>query len=103
MDFQNADDYVRAHGPAVLLMAIVVIPSTVAVVSFFRPESDGKLHDVETRMEELDRRVLVLDRWYQEVRGDENRWVREDAHKVYYESDKKAAIPSAIDGAKGKP
>jgi hypothetical protein len=102
MDFQKADDYVRAHAAAVLIMAAVVIPSTVAVVSYFGPESAGKLRDVEARMQDLDRRVVALDRWYQEVRDDANRWVRQDGSKLYSESDEKAAIPSAS-GAKGTP
>src|SRR5262245_59192197 len=98
MDFQVTDDYLRAHWPAALLMAIVVIPATVVVVLFFHPSgSDGsdlqtrnatqaKLIDLETRLGDLFKRIDVLDRLYRFQRDDENRWSPEDLARLYTRS-----------------
>ena len=115
MDWQTTEDYLRAHWPAALLMAVVVIPATVTVVLFFHPpRSDGsdaptrdatqaKLIDLDTRLGDLFKRIDVLDRLYRFQRDDENRWSPEDLARLYTRSQASAVVSAAVGESKGKP
>jgi hypothetical protein len=112
MDFQKTDEYLRAHWPAALLMATVVIPVTLAVNSYFfpsaangpRPADDSthaQLLDIEKRLGELHTRINVLDRLYRVWRDDENRSTEQDLAQLYTKSREAAAVPTSA--PKGKP
>ena len=111
MDFQKTDEYVRAHWPAALLMATIVVPATLAVNSFFYPTAangpvqkpadyatHAQLVDIEKRLGELHSRINVLDRLYRVQRDDENRSTEEDLAQLYTKSRETAAVPTAPKG-----
>jgi hypothetical protein len=109
MDFQKVDEYLRAHWPAVLLMAVVVIPGTAGVVTFLHPNSangssqqDAKLLTIETRLHEITARIDALDKFYRWSRDDQNRVSEEDWSTLGNHSNPTASIPSAFSSAKGQ-
>jgi hypothetical protein len=116
MDLQDAEQYMRAHWPAVLLMAVIVVPGTAGVVTFFRPDaakgasqrpaddlSQAKLDHIEGRLNDLTNRIDALDRFYRWSRDDENRSSGQEYLKLESKSKQTAVIPSGVGATKGKP
>jgi len=116
MDLEKADEYMRAHWPAVLLMLIIVIPGTAGVITFFRPDSangtaqttaddvsHAKLLDIETRLDDINIRIDTLDKFYRWSRDDENRTSAHDFLMLGSKSKAMAAIPSGTGTTKGTP
>jgi hypothetical protein len=98
MDLQKTDEYLRAHWPAVLLMALIVIPGTATAVSFFRPG-----FDIENRLRAIEGRIQALDRLYRVARDDENRLLDEDIERLFNKSSETAAVSSAPGTPKDNP
>jgi len=100
MDFSKTDEYVREHWPAALLMAIVVIPASLAAGAYFRqpPASaptDTKISDLTERLEKVNKQVQNLFTLYRGFAENRGRYSDEDIARLYTRSDP--------DAAKGKP
>ena len=116
MELEKAEEYMRAHWPAVLLMVFIVVPGTAGVVTFFRPDSasgasqrpadnlsQARLDHIEGSLEELKARIEALDRFYRWSRDDQNRSSDQDLLKLESISKETAKIPSGVGATKGKP
>ena len=60
IDFTKAEDFVRAHWPAALMVTFIVAPSiwTIANIHF-----SGRIETLELKVKDLTERVAVLDQY----------------------------------------